>query len=127
MRYPRTKPPIVLAIVAALAVASPFCGHLLRSRSCPGRSHEHRRHDIGRGDLLADLPTYALDIATSGLADLGIKLPTIDPALFPTRRPDARPRHRHENHRHRRHENHRHRRGGRCRTPKSSEPRRRGP
>ncbi len=83
MRYPRTKPPIVLAIVAALAVASPFAVTYFGADPVP----VDRTNTAGMTSVeeisLADLPTYALDIATSGLADLGIKLPTIDPALFP--------------------------------------------
>ena len=73
----------MLAIVAALAVASPFAVTYFGADPVP----VDRTNTAGMTSVeeisLADLPTYALDIATSGLADLGIKLPTIDPALFP--------------------------------------------
>ncbi|MFZ2238461.1 MAG: N-acetylmuramoyl-L-alanine amidase, partial [Gordonia amarae] len=83
MRYPRTKPPIVLAIVAALAVASPFAVTLFGVDPVPVDRKKDRTKTAIEQISLAKLPTYALDIATAGLADLGITLPEITPTLFP--------------------------------------------
>lgn len=83
MRYPRTKPPIVLAIVAALAVASPFAVTLFGVDPVPVDRKKDRTKTAIEQISLAKLPTYALDIATAGLADHGITLPEITPTLFP--------------------------------------------
>ena len=83
MRYPRTKPPIVLAVVAALAVTSPFAAILFGADPVPvDRTKTHAKTTIEQLSL-DKLPTYALDMATARLSDIGITLPTIDPALFP--------------------------------------------
>ena len=83
MRYPRPKPSIALAAIAAAVVASPFV--VIASQSEP--QLVDNKQTVSNTEIeqvpLRELPAAIVDVATSGLAAAGVELPPIDPDAFP--------------------------------------------
>ncbi|EON30922.1 putative N-acetylmuramoyl-L-alanine amidase [Gordonia terrae C-6] len=83
MRYPRPKPSIALAAIAAAVVATPFV--VIASESEP-RLVDNKQ-TVSNTEIeqvpLRELPAAIVDVATSGLAAAGVELPPIDPDAFP--------------------------------------------
>ena len=83
MRYPRPKPSIALAAIAAAVVASPFV--VIASQSEP--QLVDNKQTVSNTEIeqvpLRELPAAIVDVATSGLAAAGVELPPIDPHAFP--------------------------------------------
>ncbi|MYR07507.1 N-acetylmuramoyl-L-alanine amidase [Gordonia sp. SID5947] len=75
----RPRPSIVLASVAAAIVASPFAVVVAGSDPRPADSHREIPSTTIDELGLADVPSTVLDIAESGLAAAGIRLPEPDP------------------------------------------------
>ncbi|MDL9937638.1 N-acetylmuramoyl-L-alanine amidase [Gordonia sp. ABSL1-1] len=82
MRHARPKPSIMLAVVAVAAVAAP----LIVSVGADDPSLVDRTKRIGNTAIeqvpLRELPAAVLDITSSGLDAVGVKLPEIDPNVF---------------------------------------------
>lgn len=83
MRYPRPKPSIALAAIAAAVVATPFV--VIASQSEP--QLVDNKQTVSDTEIeqvpLRDLPAAIVDVASSGLAAAGVELPPIDPDAFP--------------------------------------------
>ncbi|MCR5978855.1 N-acetylmuramoyl-L-alanine amidase [Gordonia jinghuaiqii] len=83
MRYPRPKPSIALAAIAAAVVATPFV--VLANTSDPQLVDNKQK--IANTEIeqvpLRELPAAIVDVASSGLAAAGVTLPPIDPNAFP--------------------------------------------
>ncbi|MEE3852259.1 N-acetylmuramoyl-L-alanine amidase [Gordonia sp. LSe1-13] len=78
----RPRPSFVLATIAAAIVASPFA--IIVTGSDPRPTDNHREVPPTTIDQigLADVPSVVVDIAESGLAAAGLRLPEIDPTAF---------------------------------------------
>lgn len=83
MRYPRPKPSIALAAIAAAVVATPFV--VIASQSEP--QLVDNKQTVSDTEIeqvpLRELPAAIVDVASSGLAAAGVELPPIDPDAFP--------------------------------------------
>lgn len=83
MRYPRPKPSIALAAIAAAVVATPFV--VIASESEP--QLVDTKQTVSNTEIeqvpLRELPAAIIDVASSGLAAAGVELPPIDPDAFP--------------------------------------------
>lgn len=83
MRYPRPKPSIALAAIAAAVVATPFV--VIASQSEP--QLVDNKQTVSDTEIeqvpLRELPAAIIDVASSGLAAAGVELPPIDPDAFP--------------------------------------------